>query len=172
MLFYNARGAHWSDGILMQLHRVDATLPSIAGRKEFIVDSQTIGDERAQEILGSEGRLHRQFGHLLQVARQSKNPLSLHDGIRRALTNAEADSQSNESAHLRLCEITSWFSRSGFPRVAPPSPRSFMISNNEMKRRASLTIPQAIEISSHTIGNYVYRDILHDSAQSVRNRAV
>lgn len=31
-----------------------------------------------------------------------------------------------------------------------------------------LTIPQAIEVSSHTIGNYVYRDILREAAQSIR----
>ena len=34
--------------------------------------------------------------------------------------------------------------------------------------QGGLTIPQAIEISSHTIGNYVYRDILHEAAQSIR----
>jgi len=34
--------------------------------------------------------------------------------------------------------------------------------------QGGLTIPQAIEISSHTIGNYVYRDILHEAAQNVR----
>lgn len=34
--------------------------------------------------------------------------------------------------------------------------------------KGGLTIPQAIEISSHTIGNYVYEDILHEVAQAVR----
>ncbi|MDI6734477.1 MAG: type II secretion system F family protein [Patescibacteria group bacterium] len=34
--------------------------------------------------------------------------------------------------------------------------------------QGGLTIPQAIEISSHTIGNYVYRDILHEAAQNIR----
>ncbi len=34
--------------------------------------------------------------------------------------------------------------------------------------QGGLTIPQAIEISSRTIGNYVYRDVLHDAAQEVR----
>lgn len=34
--------------------------------------------------------------------------------------------------------------------------------------KGGLTIPQAIEISSHTIGNYVYEDILHEVAQSIR----
>ncbi len=34
--------------------------------------------------------------------------------------------------------------------------------------RGGLTIPQAIEISSHTVGNYVYRDVLHNAAQNVR----
>jgi type IV pilus assembly protein PilC len=34
--------------------------------------------------------------------------------------------------------------------------------------RGGLTIPQAIEISSHTIGNAVYQDILHTAAQDVR----
>ncbi|MBI5732494.1 type II secretion system F family protein [Candidatus Jorgensenbacteria bacterium] len=34
--------------------------------------------------------------------------------------------------------------------------------------QGGLTIPQSIEISSHTIGNYVYRDVLHEAAQSVR----
>ncbi len=34
--------------------------------------------------------------------------------------------------------------------------------------QGGLTIPQAIEISSHTIGNYVYRDVLHESAQNIR----
>jgi type IV pilus assembly protein PilC len=34
--------------------------------------------------------------------------------------------------------------------------------------QGGLTIPQAIEISSHTIGNYVYRDVLHEAAQNIR----
>jgi type IV pilus assembly protein PilC len=34
--------------------------------------------------------------------------------------------------------------------------------------KGGLTIPQAIEISAHTIGNYVYRDILHEAAQKIR----
>ncbi|PIT91878.1 hypothetical protein COU12_00660 [Candidatus Jorgensenbacteria bacterium CG10_big_fil_rev_8_21_14_0_10_54_38] len=34
--------------------------------------------------------------------------------------------------------------------------------------QGGLTIPQAIEISSHTISNYVYRDVLHEAAQAVR----
>lgn len=34
--------------------------------------------------------------------------------------------------------------------------------------QGGLTIPQAVEISSHTIGNAVYRDILHDTAQRIR----
>jgi len=34
--------------------------------------------------------------------------------------------------------------------------------------QGGLTIPQAIEIASHTIGNYVYRDVLHEAAQAVR----
>lgn len=34
--------------------------------------------------------------------------------------------------------------------------------------QGGLTIPQAIEISSHTIGNYAYRDVLHEAAQAVR----
>ncbi len=34
--------------------------------------------------------------------------------------------------------------------------------------QGGLTIPQAIEISSHTIGNYVFEDILHEAAQNVR----
>ena len=34
--------------------------------------------------------------------------------------------------------------------------------------QGGLTIPQAVEISSHTIGNYVYRDILHEAAQNIR----
>lgn len=34
--------------------------------------------------------------------------------------------------------------------------------------KGGLTIPQAIEISSHTIGNYVYEDILHEVAQAIR----
>ncbi len=34
--------------------------------------------------------------------------------------------------------------------------------------QGGLTIPQAVEISSHTIGNYVYRDILHETAQNIR----
>jgi type IV pilus assembly protein PilC len=34
--------------------------------------------------------------------------------------------------------------------------------------KGGLTIPQAIEISSHTIGNYVYRDILRDVAGRIR----
>lgn len=34
--------------------------------------------------------------------------------------------------------------------------------------KGGLTIPQAIEVSSHTIGNYVYRDILRDVAQRIR----
>lgn len=34
--------------------------------------------------------------------------------------------------------------------------------------KGGLTIPQAIEISSHTIGNQVYREILHESADKVR----
>ncbi len=34
--------------------------------------------------------------------------------------------------------------------------------------QGGLTIPQAIEISSRTIGNYVYRDVLHEAAQEVR----
>lgn len=31
-----------------------------------------------------------------------------------------------------------------------------------------LTIPQAIEVTSHTIGNYIYRDILREAAQKIR----
>ncbi|MEK7512958.1 MAG: type II secretion system F family protein, partial [Patescibacteria group bacterium] len=34
--------------------------------------------------------------------------------------------------------------------------------------QGGLTIPQAIEISSHTVGNTVYEDILHGAAQNVR----
>ncbi len=34
--------------------------------------------------------------------------------------------------------------------------------------QGGLTIPQAIEISSHTIGNSVYGDILHEAAQNIR----
>ncbi len=34
--------------------------------------------------------------------------------------------------------------------------------------QGGLTIPQAIEIASHTIGNYVYRDVLHEAAQAIR----
>lgn len=34
--------------------------------------------------------------------------------------------------------------------------------------QGGLTIPQAIEVSSRTIGNYVYRDTLHEVAQSIR----
>ncbi|MBI2278639.1 MAG: type II secretion system F family protein [Candidatus Brennerbacteria bacterium] len=34
--------------------------------------------------------------------------------------------------------------------------------------KGGLTIPQAIEISSHTIGNYVYEDVLHEVAQAIR----
>ncbi len=34
--------------------------------------------------------------------------------------------------------------------------------------QGGLTIPQAVEISSHTIGNAVYRDILHETAQRIR----
>jgi len=34
--------------------------------------------------------------------------------------------------------------------------------------KGGLTIPQAIEISSHTIGNYVYEDILHEVATAIR----
>ena len=34
--------------------------------------------------------------------------------------------------------------------------------------QGGLTIPQAVEISSHTIGNYVYRDVLHEAAQNIR----
>lgn len=34
--------------------------------------------------------------------------------------------------------------------------------------QGGLTIPQAVEISSHTIGNFVYRDILREAAQSIR----
>ncbi len=34
--------------------------------------------------------------------------------------------------------------------------------------KGGLTIPQAVEISAHTIGNYVYRDILHEVAQKIR----
>lgn len=34
--------------------------------------------------------------------------------------------------------------------------------------QGGLTIPQAIEITSHTIGNFVYRDILHEAAQAIR----
>ncbi|MFA6365325.1 MAG: type II secretion system F family protein [Candidatus Paceibacterota bacterium] len=34
--------------------------------------------------------------------------------------------------------------------------------------QGGLTIPQAVEISSHTIGNYVYRDILREAAMSIR----
>ncbi len=31
-----------------------------------------------------------------------------------------------------------------------------------------LTIPQSVEVTSHIIGNYVYRDILHNAAQKIR----
>lgn len=34
--------------------------------------------------------------------------------------------------------------------------------------RGGLTIPQAIEISSHTIGNTVYRNLLHSAAEQIR----
>jgi len=34
--------------------------------------------------------------------------------------------------------------------------------------KGGLTIPQAIEISAHTIGNFVYKDILHEVAQKIR----
>ena len=34
--------------------------------------------------------------------------------------------------------------------------------------QGGLTIPQAVEISSRTIGNEVFRDILHEAAQSIR----
>jgi type IV pilus assembly protein PilC len=34
--------------------------------------------------------------------------------------------------------------------------------------QGGLTIPQAIEVASHTIGNYVYRDVLHEAAQAIR----
>ncbi len=34
--------------------------------------------------------------------------------------------------------------------------------------QGGLTIPQAVEISSHTIGNSIYREILHNAAQSIR----
>jgi len=34
--------------------------------------------------------------------------------------------------------------------------------------QGGLTIPQAVEISSHTIGNSVYEEILHESAQKIR----
>jgi type IV pilus assembly protein PilC len=34
--------------------------------------------------------------------------------------------------------------------------------------QGGLTIPQAIEIASRTIGNYVYRDILQEAAQNIR----
>jgi type IV pilus assembly protein PilC len=34
--------------------------------------------------------------------------------------------------------------------------------------QGGLTIPQAIEIASRTVGNYVYRDILHEAAQNIR----
>ncbi len=34
--------------------------------------------------------------------------------------------------------------------------------------KGGLTIPQAVEISSHTIGNYVYKDLLHEAAQKIR----
>ncbi|MEK7630251.1 MAG: type II secretion system F family protein [Patescibacteria group bacterium] len=34
--------------------------------------------------------------------------------------------------------------------------------------QGGLTIPQSIEIASHTIGNYVFEDILHNAAQNVR----
>lgn len=34
--------------------------------------------------------------------------------------------------------------------------------------KGGLTIPQALEISAHTIGNYVYQDLLHEAALQVR----
>ena len=34
--------------------------------------------------------------------------------------------------------------------------------------KGGLTIPQAVEISSHTIGNAVYAELLHDVAQQIR----
>jgi len=34
--------------------------------------------------------------------------------------------------------------------------------------KGGLTIPQAIEISAHTIGNFVYQDLLHEAAEQIR----
>lgn len=34
--------------------------------------------------------------------------------------------------------------------------------------QGGLTIPQAVEVSAHTIGNYVYRDVLHEAAEKIR----
>ncbi len=34
--------------------------------------------------------------------------------------------------------------------------------------KGGLTIPQAIEISAHTIGNFVFQDLLHDAAEQIR----
>lgn len=34
--------------------------------------------------------------------------------------------------------------------------------------KGGLTIPQAIEISAHTVGNYVYQDLLHNAAEQIR----
>ncbi len=34
--------------------------------------------------------------------------------------------------------------------------------------KGGLTIPQAVEISAHTIGNFVYQDLLHDAAEQIR----
>ena len=34
--------------------------------------------------------------------------------------------------------------------------------------KGGLTIPQSIEISAHTIGNFVFQDLLHDAAEQIR----
>lgn len=57
------------------------------------------------------------------------------------------------------------------PVVGKLLQRSYIARFAESARvliQGGLTIPQAIEISSHTIGNYVYRDVLHEAAQAIR----